>query len=713
MYDSPLSLQRNCIDFIASNLMAGRLTDNVMALFETRSTRLERVTIKNATDVSTRGLRVLKAHKIHELEAIGLCRVTVNDLISCLGEWTLENLHSLNVAECAFMPCLIDPIPVVISLSKLRSLRVLNVSFTDFDTHSLGIIAADLPHLCVLDISQTKVYDVSSLRKCAHRLISLSLYNLHQLNMRALAMMLQEATKLRFLDVSCDRDLGHFSTQDMLVALHSVKPLLENYESLPQLRAFDISGREGIEISDLRAFIHTHPLLAFLGLAETEVCFDPMFTGNSPGALCIAVSGCGSEPQVLESLRRYSERRFFVQKSLYHLYGYTQNMTEPRVDIIELILPGMHKHSSVLGIQMAATACLYNLSRGPLGQKIHPTWLKKIVELTLTAMESFPRHQQLQKNTLLTLCSDRILQDVSFDRYHCAKLVMDSLVFFDDPAMNRMSVAICSILAAKISTCETSSLGAEPMYMKRLLRIVKAKITEGAVDIMMKFTLSALWNLTDESPRTCSVFLSLGGMDLFMKVLAKFHDDGSVETKVLGLLNNIAEVAALRRDLMKDEFLFVLRHLLHSQHIDVSYFAAGIVAHLASDGERAWRFNNCSYLDMIHELGEAVLSWKSPETEMVAYRSFNPFFPLLRAHVSSQVQLWAVWAIHHVCSKNSKRYCAMLIEEQGIKILEMLLLDSQDDTVMSICSQILSIVEQDAAASCHDKQQQQHQQVIV
>lgn len=56
--------------------------------------------------------------------------------------------------------------------------------------------------------------------------------------------------------------------------------------------------------------------------------------------------------------------------------------------------------------------------------------------------------------------------------------------------------------------------------------------------------------------------------------------------------------------------------------------------------------------------GATVLSWKSPETEMVAYRSFNPFFPLLEAHVSPHVQLWAVWAIHHVCSKN--RECFQL-----------------------------------------------------
>lgn len=48
----------------------------------------------------------------------------------------------------------------------------------------------------------------------------------------------------------------------------------------------------------------------------------------------------------------------------------------------------------------------------------------------------------------------------------------------------------------QISTSETSSLGAKPLYMERLLRIVKSKLFAGEVDIMMKFTLSALWNLT-------------------------------------------------------------------------------------------------------------------------------------------------------------------------------------------------------------------------
>jgi Zyg-11 family protein len=44
---------------------------------------------------------------------------------------------------------------------------------------------------------------------------------------------------------------------------------------------------------------------------------------------------------------------------------------------------------------MAATACLYNLTKGELAQKIHPKILKQVVELTLTAMENFPNHYQV------------------------------------------------------------------------------------------------------------------------------------------------------------------------------------------------------------------------------------------------------------------------------------------------------------------------------
>ncbi len=96
--------------------------------------------------------------------------------------------------------------------------------------------------------------------------------------------------------------------------------------------------------------------------------------------------------------------------------------------------------------------------------------------------------------------------------------------------------------------------------MKKLLELVLQRVDNQQIDITLKFTLSALWNLTDESPSTCSVFLNEGGMDLFLQVLQVFPDDISIETKVLGLLNNIAEVSHLRENLMVKPFIGVLRY---------------------------------------------------------------------------------------------------------------------------------------------------------
>ena len=68
----------------------------------------------------------------------------------------------------------------------------------------------------------------------------------------------------------------------------------------------------------------------------------------------------------------------------------------------QMVLPAMKTHPRQLGVQMAATACLYNLSKAELGQKIHPQCLKQIIELTLKAMENFPNHQQVIQHSVST-----------------------------------------------------------------------------------------------------------------------------------------------------------------------------------------------------------------------------------------------------------------------------------------------------------------------
>jgi len=296
------------------------------------------------------------------------------------------------------------------------------------------------------------------------------------------------------------------------------------------------------------------------------------------------------------------------------------------------------------------------------------------------------------------------LQDVKFDKYRCARLVMDCLCTWPDPAMNRMSVAICSILAAKITTKETSKLGSTAKYMKKLLQIVRTK-TDAGIDlnnnewVTMKFTLSALWNLTDESPDTCRVFLDEGGMELFLRVIQTYPSKIEIETKVLGLLNNIAEVKDLRSYIMDSRLIQELRKLMKSAKIEVSYFAAGIVAHLASDDSEAWNLASIPKDDITNELKSIVSQWETPDSEMVAYRSFTPFFPLMAVNQEYSVQLWAVWAIHHVCTKNPKRYLPMLVYQEGIKVIATLVDAKVEGAVYDMCQEVLDIVVKECVLS--------------
>ena len=60
---------------------------------------------------------------------------------------------------------------------------------------------------------------------------------------------------------------------------------------------------------------------------------------------------------------------------------------------------------------------------------------------------------------------------------------------------------------------------------------------------------------------------------------------------MMGLLGNVAEVPFLRHKLMTKEFVEEFAFLLDSlsDGIEVSYNAAGVLAHMASDGPEVWK----------------------------------------------------------------------------------------------------------------------------
>lgn len=548
---------------------------------------------------------------------------------------------------------------IVIGLKTLKYLHTLDISHTKFNNFSLQIVVADLPCLEHLNISATEVHDLIPLRRCRNRLKSLSAYDL---DCPFSGEVLLELVNLHYLDISNEKEFpnSHLFT------------LLKNLESYPNLRHLDISGQCVLMLENPLKYFQTGAhKLQFLGLMETNLCYFPIFVDGDLKKHCI-VTGSADIDQLMNSLRVYSHRRTFILRALCVFYDHTSNFRRAAFEPIVLVLKAMQAHRGDLDVQMAGTACLCNLVKGCNEGDVHPVWLGRVVKAVLGAIERFPDKAQILRNSLLTICNEIILKDAVFDRFRCIKLMMNALVRYTDIQIRRMAVAISSVLAARISTEEIAYFGTNPEYISTLLNIINnCMFPDPTSDNLLKCTLSALWNLTDESPVTCKVFLENGGLDLYNRMLESYSDNIEFQNKVLGLINNIAEVPHLRCKIMNGKLIKTLTFLAFSTSIHVSYFAVGILCHLAgSFMEPFW--NSCestSYEEVLESIAVNVLKWRQPCNEMVAYRSFNPFGWLLVSGIP-EVQLWAIWAINHVCTANPKSYCLKLIQGEFLTPLQ-------------------------------------------
>ena len=160
----------------------------------------------------------------------------------------MNNLRSLNVSNSLLMP----PnkyTSMVLQLTKLRNLTSLNVSRTGFNAVSLEIVVDNLCKLEILDVSCTKVGEISCLRKLKDCLKKLNLYGLtfapNPEVLHDAVMVLIELRNLQHLDISDEKDLQH--PFDMLNPnqgkIPAIKFLKSCGEKLPHLKSLDLSGK--------------------------------------------------------------------------------------------------------------------------------------------------------------------------------------------------------------------------------------------------------------------------------------------------------------------------------------------------------------------------------------------------------------------------------------------------------------------------------------
>ncbi|XP_049603227.1 protein zyg-11 homolog isoform X3 [Syngnathus scovelli] len=389
------------------------------------------------------------------------------------------------------------------NLRSLKGLRMLSLAGTDLNDAVLEDVCS-LPQLESLDISCTAVSKLTALLRCKTTLRCLTAHCLRQLESTADALfsVLVQLDALRHLDLSDDHFIaqdGDRSDGDAVLYLLRVGP-----EVLPSLVSLDLSGRRRMNEAAVAAFVEARKELVFLGLLATGICACPALSAQKN----LKVTGQAHEKQLCEALRRYGDRVCFTREALYHLYILTTDSQKPQTEILELVVKSMQSHPTSLLIHLLATACVFNLTALDQAKALPVGLLCYTVTQLLRSMKTFHQHTQVQKNCLLALCSNYILQNISFDTYLAATLVINWLSSYKDPTLQRMAVAVISILVDKLSTAEVAKLGEDIYIMKNNI----AEVEELQRELMVADLLEHIVRLLQDTKVVMEVRYFAGGI---------------------------------------------------------------------------------------------------------------------------------------------------------------------------------------------------------
>ncbi|UJR15422.1 hypothetical protein I4U23_002367 [Adineta vaga] len=671
--------------------------------------------------------------------------------------YSLVDMSPLAKRSMTSSPTITTPVNVIPTnlylVLKCVNLTSLNISSTDLKNPCFDIIISSLDKLHTLDLSSCRnIKSFHSLLKLSSKLKWLNLFNcsLHMQQNPTIYHILYELKSLEYLDLSNENTINDNHQHPLIDPESDINRFLSDVNCLPCLKHFDISGLKTISSISLSKFLINHSNLQFLGLFLTnekssqylfdsnDLCYSKYrhYTYDIEHIATLTLTENDLllyEPYLIEALKRYHDRIGFIQKILSSVFLLTRSFHSKQQHLlIELILHIMSNHANIQSIQMASTACIYNLTRTPVPEQLHVKYLTGIIETIMNVMETFPNYQQLQKNCLLTLCSDRILHEPCFKFCLLAKLVMQNLQNYTDLGIIQPGMAILSLLTTRLTIDECTQLGTIK-NLKRLLQLIEQQIDRlqtmqitqnqqmnnahndqsvNEIDILLnnpqqltsddtlRFCLSLLWNLTDENATVCRNFIQSMGLELFQRLLDLFASDTIVLTKIVGLLSNIAEVQHLKSYLYSIGIIPLMKRYINEAVVDVAFSATGILAHLLYDQK-----NDDIDFDLCEQMMDAIKSWQSPHTNMVTYRSFKPFLPLLYCTRIPVVQLWAIWAIHHVCSTDRNRYVQIIHDEKIYEIIQtfyddQLSIGYPDMFILEVLQSILHLFKQFDSKYC-------------
>ncbi|XP_065359133.1 protein zer-1 homolog isoform X2 [Calliphora vicina] len=649
--------------------------DKFISLFrDTNRTSLNVVHLRNS-HLTNYGLEILMRHKLYSLSMWYCDNVTVqsHEQLAHYGE-SLRSLelgigsHMLQNAE----PNDKDPVDFQFNCPHLRRLVLNGVVLH----HRLQFAhLEDLTHLdltsCVLANFSLQTLDTLP------KLHTLILFNVWPIVNQLPAICCLK--RLRTLDISISSSGNGHGTYDL--PDQSLEMLMDNLCDLTHL---DISGTNlagnGVATKESSHKVNTDiPGLAtrtqrplqFLGLYHTA-----HWACKRHDIPAIEIAGDANEQQILTAARYYYDRPVLLTRvlnDLYHLFRF-ENCKDIHT-ALDVVLTAMDRHLKFKHMQISGSATLFYIVKGRDRSKFGTPLRNHIIRTLLNGMEMHVNDDTMLRNGYLTLTQFQMPNDVLFEYERLITILLYGVSKTEQEGfVQRIAIYLLNTLACQVDGRQKLFLG-ELGVVSTMLSLIKDRLTRSVFDDVMEVAWSTMWNVTDETAINCKRFLDGRGMEYFLRCLNAFRERDELLRNMMGLLGNVAEVKWLRPKLMTQKFIEVFAELLSSESdgIEVSYNAAGVLAHIASDGAEAWTIKEPSRDEVLISMVNAIRRWDIKSERNINYRSFEPILGLVRCYETPQCQHWAVWALANLTQVYPDKYCQLVEQENGIQILNELI----------------------------------------
>jgi len=366
----------------------------------------------------------------------------------------------------------------------------------------------------------------------------------------------------------------------------------------------------------------------------------------------------GRISHIFDILNNYKHRPTIVEFNLFCLYDFLRPYWVSSNDLIELIVILMRKHSKIAKIQLNAIKCLYKLTNKELTAEISSETLGKAVDVTLSCIDSFPNQIEIHLSAISFLFNRHIMDSITFDKYKCIELVMNSLINFKDIHINPRALIISSELVQKISNTQKLILCLNSVYVQTLLELIINYIESNPTDeFMLMTTLAALFFLTFELLNKLDSQIVENMIDIILKLMECFSNNQEIQMYCLLILNDIHILQKVSFDRYKCIEL-VLDSTVNFKDTfpnEVPLFICSVLVQKTSIQEKTKLFSNPVYLALLLDI--------------------------IKNHLNEE----------------TKKYCLDLLIEIGTKAFENIYESSKtqnDNYLMCISKQILDIIEE-------------------